>query len=552
MKPECFLFVRRNGGGNIPPAPTKTIRRKAAIGDAIACTIVADKLLEQNFKVEFQTLGMIQPVIRRHPGIGSVSDPVGNCDVVLDGAYEKDLHRRLRHFYAIFMDVARKQLLQQGIDIGPSINCRPRLTPHKPAQEALRAKLQEYPRPWVFICPRSNSYKVRQIPDGIWREAADGIQGTKFWIGTFPGPQNIVDLQCHDLRVLTDYLSIADLLITVDTGPMHIANAVGTQVLAIAQSSSPELHLSDQTDFRTIGPSLDCLNCQLNLCPKSQWLPPCQQVPPGLIAREANRSLRRLSETVSAVIPIFKPSGEMLNKCLAAVLPQVDEVVVTKERGGIFPADMIRNPKIITVTKDQDGIGFGRNVNFGARHSTGKYLLVLNDDVYLNPDAVSQMMKCMKPDVGIVGQLLWYPNRTIYHAGKVRQPGQGIGFPHADLRKTTFTIKEPIEMENTNGASILFRREAFYDADGYDDGFQFYAEDDDICMKVRLRGWKLWYTPHAQGVHDEHAETKKVPGIWSVMGQSNARFGQKWGAYFRHNAGNTGLGNFDYMTHACV
>lgn len=539
-----------NGGGNVTQGnQTISIRRKAAIGDVIACTIVADKLIDQGIGVRFQTLPMIQPVVARHPGIAAVEKPNGHCDVLLDGAYEIDLLRRQRHFYGIFMQVARAQLHQRGIDIGGSINCRPRIRPHGPARDALKAKLGEYPKPWVFICPRSNSYKVRQIPDGIWKEAAQRISGTKFWVGTFPAPDGIVDLHCGSLDMLVDYLSLADLLVTVDTGPMHIANALGVQVLAIEQSSSPELHLSDQTDFRTIQPhALDCLNCQLNVCPKNQWLPPCQQVDPGMIAREANRSLlASQGDKVSAVIPIYRPSGAMLNRCLEAVLPQVAEVVITHERGGVVPGDMLKDPKIITVVKHADQIGFGRNVNFGLRHTTGKYVLVLNDDVYLAPDAVSKMMECMKPGVGIVGQLLRYPNGKIYHAGKVRQPANGIGFPHADLGKLDPTIKLPLEMENTNGASILFRRKAFYDVDGYDEGFQFYAEDDDICMKIRRAGWRLWYTPLATGIHDEHQETKRVPGIWNIMAQSNARFGQKWARYFQHNSGNTGLGNFDYL-----
>jgi GT2 family glycosyltransferase len=206
-----------------------------------------------------------------------------------------------------------------------------------------------------------------------------------------------------------------------------------------------------------------------------------------------------------------------------------------------------RCQRIVAVRKQADRIGFGRNVNFGVRHTSGKYVLVLNDDVYLAPDAVIRMMECMKPRTGVVGQLLRYPDGTIYHAGKIRMGNGGIGFPHVDHRQREASIKTPMEMENTNGASFLFRRRAFYDADGYDDGFFFYAEDDDICMKIRKAGWGVWYTPLATGIHDEHQESRNWPERMAVMQQSNARFGQKWARYFQHNLGNPGLGNFDYL-----
>jgi len=93
--------------------------------------------------------------------------------------------------------------------------------------------------------------------------------------------------------------------------------------------------------------------------------------------------------TVTAIIPIYKPSSAMLNKCLRCVLPQVDEVIVTREEtGAVLPSNVFQHPKIRYVVTQATGIGFGRNVNFGSRHATSDFLLHLNDDVYLAPNAV--------------------------------------------------------------------------------------------------------------------------------------------------------------------
>ncbi len=603
MRDECFMLSETlDGGGNVLMQNPITVKRTAAIGDSIAASIVADKLIEQGFPVIWQTHGSIHPVMKRHPRLSKVISPGGFCDINLDGAYEKHPQKRSRHFYELFMATANAQLARMGINLGEAKNCRPRLIPNKLGKEIARKHLEKYPKPWVMICPRSDTYMPRQIPDGVWTAAAPKINGTCFWLGRHPAAANTVDLKVSQISHVMDWLSVADLLITVDTGPMHIGNALGVPVLAILQSSSPELHLSDQTDFLMISPlKLDCLNCMENVCPKNEWVPPCTAVDPEAISTWANNRLRATqSEDVSAVIPIFKPREEMLNRCLDAVLPQVNEVVITMERGGILPRGTIdrygirqmqvrqtspleksevlqRVPqqkrekisedsslcgqadalsvlhpenysnKICCVVKQADRIGFGRNVNFGVRHSRGKYVVVLNDDVFLDRHAVARMMDVMKPGVGIVGMLTYYPDGTIYHAGKARQLGGGIGFPHLDLRKREPTIKEPLEMENTNGASILFRREAFFQIGGYDEQVFMYCEDDLICMSVRAAGWKLWYTPHAFGIHETSQESCKVAGIHEIMSQSNRRFGQLWSEYFRHNAKNPGIGNFDYL-----
>ena len=93
----------------------------------------------------------------------------------------------------------------------------------------------DYPRPWVFICPRSESYPHRQVPTRRGLILRPG-QGTKFWLGLHPAPPGIVDLAVRHVDNLIIWLSAADLLISVDTGPMHIGAALGIPIVAILQS----------------------------------------------------------------------------------------------------------------------------------------------------------------------------------------------------------------------------------------------------------------------------------------------------------------------------
>jgi GT2 family glycosyltransferase len=368
------------------------------------------------------------------------------------------------------------------------------------------------------------------------------MTGTKFWLGRLECPEGIIDLHCRDLNMLIAHLSVADLLVTVDTGPAHIAAALGIPMIVMSQSSDPDLHFTDQMDYQTVKPDLDCLNCQGNVCPLKHAMPPCQEIPPKRIASAVNHRLRDVG--ASCLIPTFRAPYERLRRCVDCVYEQVDEVVITVASDGEIPRMMSFPPKVRFVKCPRSNIGFGKNVNFGMRHTNGRYVLILNDDVFLAADAVSKMMDQMKAGVGVVGHLLFYPDGTIQHAGKLRAP-HGRGWGHIDHHSQNRTWKEPREVENTVGASFMVRRKAFYDAGGFDEDFFLYVEDDAFMLQVRKAGWKIMYTPHASGVHEESQTTRHLSGVQDIMRQSSRTFESKWGKYLNHNATNL-MGTFDY------
>lgn len=522
------------------------VRRTAAIGDVISSTVVADRLISMGFDVHFQAHPSTHCVLRRHGRLASIDAPGGSAHVNLDGAYEKDTGRRKKHFHQMWIERTNEQMARYGVNVGGWSNCRPRLRVCENDRIATTASLANYPRPWVFICPGSESYNVRQVPDGIWQSAAAKITGTKFWMARRPAPPNFVDLKAQHFDNVIKWVSVADLLVTCDTGPMHVAGALGVPVVAINQSSSPDLHLSDQVDFEMVSPEgLTCLNCQENVCRINQWTPPCQNVEPELIAEAANRKLKYLLENgVSAVIACYQPELETLNRCLECVLAQVDEVIITCEARSILPNGILNSKKIRIVRTMQSGIGYGRNCNFGARHSSHRTLLLMNDDVFLNPGAVVAMKQCLAPGVGLVTNLLRYGDGTIYHCGKRRGPGEK-GWGHIDHKHRDCTLPGPVEMENVCMACGLMPRKVYYDLNGWDEDYFIYAEDDDFCLRLRRAGYKIISTPNSSGIHLEHQSTRKLGDIMGAVNTANAIFTRKWGRYLEHNAHKI-PGDFDY------
>jgi GT2 family glycosyltransferase len=526
-------------GGNTTGPRRIIVRRNAALGDVLSASVVCDKLIEQGHDVIYQCHPSAHCIFRYHPKIRNVTGLDVNPDVNLDNAYETHPLRRKMHFNDIWMGKTNEQLQRFGINLGPAFNCKPQLRIHPTLKNAALERFRAYPRPWVFIVPRSDTFACRTVPDHIWSEACASIPGTKFWMGrNRAAPANCVDLQVQHFDNVIMWLSVADLLVTVDTGPMHVAAALNVPLVVIGQAHSPDLHLGDQSDFVTIWPSgLDCLNCQKHFCPINQAEPPCQRISPGLVSAWATSKLgQKDREDIAAIIPIYQPDANVLNRCLESVLPQVQQVIICEEGGkSRWPQGVLSNPKIRRVVKGLSGIGYARNVNFGARHSTAKYLLILNDDVFLNPDAVKKMKDVCKPGVGAVAGKLWYPDGTLYHAGKFRKPGER-GWGHVDLRARKGSIEEPGEMENVNGAALFMPREAFYKIGGFDEEYFGYCSDDDTCLRLRQYGYKIIYQPHAEGIHSEGQSMIKVsPMRTDLIAAGSRTFERKWKHWWDRN-----------------
>lgn len=504
---------------------TVTVQRKGAIGDNISASIVADKLKAKGYRVRWAAVPQCIPALKHHPSIDEFCEP-DSCkiDICLDGAYERHREIKTTRFSEIFLEVASK-----AIGTLPKTNCVPTVIVTDEERSTALETLNPHPRPWVMIIPRSNSWPNRTVVQEEWNILAGLVVGTCFWTGTDPCSKPLVDLECRDFRVLMGYLAHADLVVSVDTGPMHAAAALNRSMIVIEQAFDPALHLSDQNDFVTFKLGLPCSPCFNFTCklkyenPKD---PSCRHVDTSALADAVNARIHR--PTVSAIIPVYGDNRERLARCLSAIHGHVEEIVVVMDGNSLtFQAD-----DVVSVPSTGKRIGYGKTCNRGARHSTGEWLLMLNNDCYLDAAAVGHMLACADEDVAVVGCLLRYPDGTIQHGGTMRPKGH-VGFGHRDWKKREATIRQPCDMEFVTFAAALVRREAFYEIRGFDEDYDCYSEDTDFCMRVRRAGWRVRYTPHAHGIHDESQSSSAIKG--QLIQHGNEVFARKWRKWFEEN-----------------
>jgi heptosyltransferase-2 len=133
---------------------------------------------------------------------------------------------------------------------------------------------------WVGVFPGANA-PARRWPADRFGETAKALVGLGVGVvllggagemaltarvaGAAPGA---IDLGGRtDLTDLAAILSVCDLVITNDTGPMHLAGAVGTPTVSLWGSSDPgEVRQTGAADTRVTGATLPCKPCYRNHC----------------------------------------------------------------------------------------------------------------------------------------------------------------------------------------------------------------------------------------------------------------------------------------------
>jgi GT2 family glycosyltransferase len=113
----------------------------------------------------------------------------------------------------------------------------------------------------------------------------------------------------------------------------------------------------------------------------------------------------------------------------------------------------------------------------------------------------------MRPDVGIVGAKLYYPNMQIQHAGVTVGLGGAAGHYFGSYPKThpgyRYNLVIPQNLSAVTAACLMMRRSVFDEIGGFEEAYQLAFGDVDLCLKVRQNDYLVVWTPFAELIHHE-------------------------------------------------
>ena len=261
---------------------------------------------------------------------------------------------------------------------------------------------------------------------------------------------------------------------------------------------------------------------------------------------------------VSALV-VSHNEKELLLQCLRAFFATADVpveaiVVDNASTDGTGAAVSSEFPKA-TVLLEKKNLGYGRAANIGLERCKGRFVLLLNPDVTVDALAVGRMYDFLltRPDAGAVGPRVLMPDgkrdpdarrafpvpSTLFY----RTVGLNRLFPKSPRfgRHNMGHVDESDVHEMDAGTKdCLMMRMAAIDRIGFFDPRYFmFGEDVDLCYRLKLGGWKVFYLPSARAAHHKRGATGR-----DQRKATYERHRAMWTFHFKHHAeGVSAFGN---------
>lgn len=260
-----------------------------------------------------------------------------------------------------------------------------------------------------------------------------------------------------------------------------------------------------------------------------------------------------------SIVIANKDHVEDLRRCISSIVERSTydnyEIVVvennseTKEVFDYYSElldDVYDSKKEIQCSKDskikivtyQGTFNYSAVNNLGAKESSGEYLLLLNNDTeVISVNWMEELlMYAQREDVGAVGAKLYYPDKTIQHAGVVIGLGahRTAGHTHYKQSRENLGYMGRLcyaqNVSAVTGACLLVKKELFDKVGGLEETFAISLNDVDLCLKLREMGYLNVFTPFAELYHYESASRglDDVGEKAERYNQESAKFREKW------------------------
>ncbi|MBI4472928.1 MAG: glycosyltransferase family 2 protein [Acidobacteria bacterium] len=212
----------------------------------------------------------------------------------------------------------------------------------------------------------------------------------------------------------------------------------------------------------------------------------------------------------SAAVIVNWNSGNWLRACIESLLRTSTnaEILVVdnaSEDASIESVEIFRNR--VGFIRNSVNRGFAAAVNQAFDATSSAYVLVLNPDIQVMPGAVQLLEDFMDahPKAGAVGGYVneKYLPREFPTVGALVLENLGFRRHSPPCKGGECSTTEAVPVDQPAAAALMVRRDAYEEVGGFDE--QFYPawyEDVDFCLRLRARGWEIYYTPTAEFLHE--------------------------------------------------
>ncbi|UCH75671.1 MAG: glycosyltransferase family 2 protein [Rhodospirillales bacterium] len=219
-----------------------------------------------------------------------------------------------------------------------------------------------------------------------------------------------------------------------------------------------------------------------------------------------------------SIVTVHRNGAETLLRTLdalaGAIDPQRDAVLVVDNGSTDDSLARLRaaHPRV-NIIENGCNLGYAGAVNRAVAAARSDYVLVLNNDAVVPPGLLERMAQLFAahPEAAVIGPLLVARDGAPQRCFGVEPTVSGeAGLRRSERRRPPLPVAEVAPVDWISGACMAVRRAAI-DRDGsIDDGFFFYFEDVEWCVRLRRAGWRVLLDQNSRVVHEMGTSTKGV------------------------------------------
>lgn len=240
-----------------------------------------------------------------------------------------------------------------------------------------------------------------------------------------------------------------------------------------------------------------------------------------------------------SIILVSYNTEELTKECIKSIYDKTEDVnfniIVVDNASKDNSCRMIKeNFPDVKLIESKVNLGFGGANNLGIKASEAKYVFLLNTDTVLINNAVKILFDYMEnpenANIGVSGGQLYNADMTFQGShGKFEDINflfkKSLGLNWINRLKRLKNIKTknqtkssnevnkkytPFETDMILGADMMIRRSALDKAGMFDERFFMYAEEEELCFRIKKHGFKVMLNPEAQIIHYGGGTTSKT------------------------------------------
>ncbi|MGB0506067.1 MAG: glycosyltransferase family 2 protein [Pikeienuella sp.] len=149
-----------------------------------------------------------------------------------------------------------------------------------------------------------------------------------------------------------------------------------------------------------------------------------------------------------------------------------------------------------------ENVSMARNIGIG--HAHGQIIAFIDDDAAPEPDWLDHLIRPFDdPKVAAVGGFVRGRNGVDFQwrGALIDRYGAHSELTSDDFRNPELGLEAGEHFVSIVGVNCAFRRSILQDLGGFDENFQYFLDESDICIRLQRAGWRTALAPKAEVYH---------------------------------------------------